>query len=189
MSIMTGKLKDLTINRDGSQNITLTVQSDFRETFDELFDGEIDVEIKKHSKRRSMDMNNLCWALIDQIAAKLQKKKSEVYREAIKDIGGVSEIYCGKDAAIEKLASDWTSRGLGWQAVTEKSKLPGCTNITLYYGSSVYNTQQMSALIESLIQDCNALGIPTMAQKEIDRALELWGKKQAKKQEKKAGEE
>ena len=36
---MVGKLKDLTINRDGSQNITVTVQYDFREDYD-LLDGK-----------------------------------------------------------------------------------------------------------------------------------------------------
>ena len=174
---MLGRLKDLTINRDGSQNITVTVQSDFREMFDELNEKDVDIEIKKHSKRRSMDSNNLAWALIDQIAAKLKKKKSEVYREAIKDIGGVSDIVCVRDFAVDKLISGWTHKGLGWQAECEPSKLPGCTNVTLYYGSSVFSTAQMSALIDSLIQDCNALGIETITQAEIDKSLAVWAKK------------
>lgn len=174
---MLGKLKDLTMNRDGSQNLTITIQSDVRELFDELLDKDIDVEIKKHSKRRSMDANNLAWALIDKLAAKMSKKKSEVYRDAIRDIGGVSDIVCIRDFAVEKLINGWTHKGMGWQAETEPSKLPGCTNVTLYYGSSVFSTQQMSALIDSLIQDCNALGIPTMTQAEIDRSIAVWAKK------------
>ena len=44
---MLGRLKDLTINRDGTQNITITIQSDFREMFDELADKDINIEIKK----------------------------------------------------------------------------------------------------------------------------------------------
>lgn len=174
---MLGQLKDLTINRDGTQNITITIQSDFREMFDELADKDINIEIKKYSKRRSLDSNNLAWALIDKIAAKKNIKKSEVYREAIKDIGGVSDIVCVRDFAVSKLINGWTHQGLGWQADTEPSKLPGCTNVTLYYGSSIYDTVQMSALINSLQQDCNALGIPTMSQNEIERSLALWGKK------------
>lgn len=174
---MLGRLKNLSVNQDGSQNITITVQSDFREMFDELIEKDIDVDIKRHSKRRSMDSNNLAWVLIDKLAEKLQKKKTEVYREAIKDIGGVSDIVCVRDFAVDKLITGWTHKGLGWQAETEPSKLPGCTNVTLYYGSSVFSTEQMNALIQSLIQDCNALGIPTMSQEEIDRSLALWGKK------------
>lgn len=171
---MLGQLKNLTINQDGSQNLTVTVHTDFREMYDELKDRDVEIEIKKYSKRRSMDSNNLAWALIDKIATHEHKKKSEVYREAIKDIGGVSDTVCAKNFAVEKLVTGWTHKGLGWQAECEPSKLPGCTNVTLYYGSSVFNTQQMSALIESLIQDCNALGIPTMSEEEVKRSLAYW---------------
>ena len=174
---MTGKLSNLSTNPDGTQNITVTVLSDFRETFDELKDKEIDVEIKKHYKKRSMDSNNLAWMLIDQIAAKMNTKKTEVYRNAIKDIGGVSDIVCVRDYAVDQLVKGWTHKGLGWQAETEPSKLPGCTNVVLYYGSSVFDTKQMTALITNLIQDAEALGIPTIAQKEIERSLEVWSKK------------
>ena len=44
---MRGKLKDLTLNRDGTQNITVTVRFDFRETFDRLAEKDLDVEIKQ----------------------------------------------------------------------------------------------------------------------------------------------
>ena len=174
---MLGQLKNLTVNQDGSQNITVTVHSDFRETFDELHEKDVDIEIKKYSKRRSMDSNNLAWALIDKIAEHEKKTKTEVYRNAIRDIGGVSDIVCCKNIAVENLVTKWQRKGLGWQAECEPSKLPNCTNVTLYYGSSVFSTQQMAALIDSLIQDCNALGIPTMSQEEIERSLQVWQKK------------
>ena len=175
---MLGRIKDLTINHDGTQDLTVTVQTDMREMVDELVDKDIDIDIKKHSKRRSMDSNNLAWVMIDQIAAKLKKKKSEIYREAIKDVGGrVSDTVCVRDFAVDKLIKGWTHKGLGWQADCEPSKLPGCTNVTLYYGSSVFDTDQMSALIQNLIQDCNALGIPTMSQEEVNKSLAVWAKK------------
>jgi len=34
--------------------------------------------------------------------------------------------------------------------------------IVVYYGSSTYDTKQMSALIDSLVQDAQALGIETL---------------------------
>lgn len=179
---MLGKLKDLTINRDESQNITITVQADCREMFDDLKDADIDIEIKKHYRSRSLDMNSLCWRLIDQIAEKTNIKKTEVYRNAILEIGGISDTVCVKECAVDKLIEGWTHKGLGWQAEVEPSKLKGCMNVTLYYGSSVFNTKQMSALIDILIQDANELGIPTMSRKEIDRALSVWEKKRDEKE-------
>lgn len=174
---MIGRLKDLTMNIDGSQNITVTVKTDFRDMFEELKEKDINVEIKKYSKRRSLDSNALAWVLIDKLAEKLRMKKIEVYQNAIKDIGGVSDVICVRDFAVEQLCSGWKAHGMGWMTECSKSKLPGCTNVTLWYGSSVFDTKQMSDLINNLIQDCNEQGIPTMTQDEIDRSLVLWGKK------------
>ena len=178
---MLGRLKDLSMNMDGSQDVRITVYSDLSEMFSELQNREVDVEIKKHSKKRSLDINNLCWLMIDKISEKTKIKKSEVYRNAIKDIGGVSDIVCVQDFAVEKLVRGWTSKGLGWQADVEKSKLPGCSNVTLYYGSSVYSNSQMAALVQSLMQDAEALGIPTPSQAEQDAAMAVWNRKQAEK--------
>lgn len=43
--------------------------------------------------------------------------------------------------------------------------------MVLFYGSSVYDTAQMSALIESLVQEARQLGIETRPQEEIDSLL------------------
>ena len=165
---MTGRLKDLTLNRDGSQNVTITVMDDFRERFDELKEKELDIEIKAHRKRRSRDANAYAWILCDKIAADTRVAKLTVYREAIKNIGGVSDTVCVKDRAVEKLRESWQKNGLGWMSDTMPSKIEGCTNVILYYGSSTYDTKQMSALIDHLIQDAQALGIETMTPKELE---------------------
>ena len=179
---MTGILKDLSMNLDGTQDLRITFSADLSEMFYDLQNKEIDVEIKKHYKRRSLDANALCWYMIDAIAAKQGIKKSEVYRNAIKDIGGVSDIVCVKNEAVEKLTAGWCAHGQGWQTESEPSKIPGCTNVTLYYGSSVYDSKQMAALIDSVMQDAECYGIPTPAQQERDRLIEQWGRKITKKE-------
>lgn len=179
--MMIGKLKDLTTNSDGTQNITVTVRADFREEFDDLAKGEVKIDIKKYNPARSLDANARAWALIDAIAAKTGYRKHEVYQTAIRDIGGTSDIVCVKNEAVSTLCRGWTEHGLGWQTETEPSKLPGCTNVTLYYGSSVFDRKQMSALIDSLVQEAEAQGIPTMTEAEKDKLLLQWGRKKEKK--------
>ncbi len=171
---MTGRLKDLTFGRNGEQIITLTVRADFREEFDSLKDCDVDVEIKKHRKKRTVDANAYCWVLIDKLADKLSIDKREVYREAIRSIGGVSEIVCVRAEAYEKLKQIWTSKGIGWQVEKLPSKLDGCINAVLYYGSSTYDTEQMSRLIDNLVQDCKAVGIPTETPEQIEKIKSLW---------------
>lgn len=178
---MIGKLSGLTFNSDGSQNITVTVGSDFTSEYDELKDKEVNIEIKKYHKHRSLDANAYCWKLIDMISEKTRIKKTEVYRNAIRDIGGVSTIICVKDIAADSLCRGWSEHGTGWMTEKTKSKIPGCTNVTLWYGSSVYDTKQMSDLINSLIQDAEALGISTITEKEKEQLLGKWTIKQEKK--------
>lgn len=50
---MKGRLKDLTFGAHGEQHITITVTSDFRESYDALKDTDINVEIKKWRRPRS----------------------------------------------------------------------------------------------------------------------------------------
>ena len=131
-------------------------------------------ELVKSKKRRSLDANAYAWTLIDKIAAAVRITKTEVYRNAIKDIGGVSDTVCVKDEAVEKLRAGWSKNGLGWQTDIMQSKIPGCTNVVLYYGSSSYSTHQMSVLIDQLIEDAKALGIETMPQDRLEALLNEW---------------
>lgn len=175
---MRGRLRDLTINRDGSQNVTVTVTgTDYRDAFDSLAGQEVDVEIRRHREKRSIGANGYAWVLCDRIAAAMRIDKEEVYREAIRAIGGVSETVCVQDRAVKRLRSGWEKNGIGWLTDTMPSKLEGCTNVILYYGSSTFDTRQMSCLIDHLIQDAEALGIETVTPKEKERLLRMHGGK------------
>ena len=133
-----------------------------------------DYSIEKAKKKRSLDANAYAWVLIDKIAAEMRLGKEEVYRNTIRDIGGNSEIICVPDKAIDTLRRCWEKNGLGWQMDTFPSKLKGCTNAILYYGSSAYDTKQMSIFIDRLIQDAKALGIETMPPDRLNSLLEAW---------------
>lgn len=168
---MTGQLKDITRDLMGRYVLTLQVSGDPRQMFDELHDCEVDIDIKKHRRHRSLDANGFAWALIGKIAAKAGVDRAQVYRDAVKSIGGTSTVICVPTKAVETLCEGWSSRGVGWQAETLPSKLKGCTNVILYYGSSVYDTKQMSLLIDHLVQDAKALGIETLTPHELEKML------------------
>lgn len=166
---MKGKLKDLTYGPDGERYITITVYEDVRELFGLLKDSFVNLDIKKWYKKRSLDANAYLWVLLDKLAAVLKVPKVEIYREMIKGIGGVSEAVCVQNHAVEKLCSGWEHNGLGWLTETFPSKIEGCTNVTLYYGSSTYDTKQMSDLIDHVVEECKLQGIETMTPAELER--------------------
>jgi hypothetical protein len=173
---LTGKIHGVSFSFDGKPLITLEVneRTEALAMVDELKCHEkLTVSISKPKKKRSLDANAYAWVLIGKISQKTNVPKNEVYREAIRDIGSF-EIVCVKEEAAESLIRKWEHNGIGWQAETMLSKLDGCTNVMLYYGSSTYDTEQMSRLIENLIQDCNQLGIDTKSQEEIDSLINSW---------------
>lgn len=143
---------------------------------DSLTDGKTYVlTIKEQKRRRSLDANAYAWVLLDKLAERLREPKEDIYRGYIREIGGNSEIVCVRSEAAEQLCEGWAHNGIGWQAETMPSKLAGCTNVVLYYGSSTYDTAQMSRLIDLIVQDCKALGIETKDQDELDKLVKEWG--------------
>ena len=172
---MIGKLVNLRRLFGGEWEVTFSTKEDVSEQYDALKDSPVSIEVKKAANKRSKDANALAWVLIDKLAEKTRISKTDVYRNAIREIGGVSEIVCVQDRAVERLCSGWQKNGIGWQTETTPSKIPGCTNVILYYGSSTYDTAQMSRLLDLIIQECEQQGIPTLR----DEAAELlgrWGK-------------
>ena len=132
------------------------------------------LKVGKKGKKRSLDSNAYFWILVDKLSQRLNLPKDEIYRNAIRNIGGVSEIVCVQNKAVEKLRQGWEKMGIGWQTDTMPSKIEGCTNVILYYGSSTYDQKQMTSLIDNIVQDCKAVGIETMTPTELARLLEGW---------------
>ena len=176
---ITGKIVGANIDfRTNKPCLTLEVneRNDFEALVDEMKDKDkLSIEVKPYRERRSLDANAYFWVLCDKLAGKLHKGKTEIYREYIKDIGGVSETVCIKNSAVERLCEGWSKNGIGWQTETFESKISGCTNVILYYGSSTFSTEQMSTLLDLIIQDCHDQGIPTETPNEIARMKALWG--------------
>lgn len=139
-----------------------------------LSDKEYVVQVKEYHKRRSLDANAYCWELIGRLSEATGLSKTEIYKTAIKEIGGVSETVCVKTGAAERLCKAWQSKGLGWQTETFDSKIDGCTNVILHCGSSAYDTAQMSRLIDNIVQDCKALNIETMTPRELEELKAAW---------------
>lgn len=171
---MKAKISNLTFGRDGESYLTLATTENVTALYDELHEGDVRVEIKKWRERRSLNANAYAWVLIDRLAEANNLPPKEVYRRAVRDIGGNSAIICLQNKAVEMFCKSWDGKGDGWQTETLDSKLDGCTNVKLYYGSSVYDTAQMSRLIDLLVQDCRACGIETKPQEEIDSLLARW---------------
>ena len=172
---MIGKLKDLLRLSGGEWLVSFTTRDDPGQIFDDLKEQAVKVEIKKASKHRSLSANAFAWALIDQIAEKTGLPEKEVYRNAIREIGGISDFYGMKEEAYPAVCELWTAGHMGRQVeIIPGSGKPGWINVRAYKGSSDFDSRQMARLIDSLIQDAEQLGIPTMPDKEVERMVGAW---------------
>ena len=133
-------------------------------------------EVKEYKEKRSLDANAYAWVLLEKLQDRLHIPKEEIYRDLIRNIGSY-EVVPIKNEALSKFKQAWSKNGLGWITDTTKSKLEGYTNVIAYYGSSIYNTKEMSRFIELIIQECEQLHIETRSKEEIDSLLESWDKK------------
>ena len=138
------------------------------------FPGEGEYSLSPVKKKRSLDANAYCFVLCDKIAAATGITKTEVYRAAIREIGGNSDVVRAKTEAADAVRAAWEGRGLGWQTDVLPSAAHGYVNIILYYGSSTYDTGQMSRLIDNLVQDAQALGIETLSPEKLEGMMEAW---------------
>lgn len=144
------------------------------------YDGKkVTVDIKEKRKGRSLDANAYCWVLCDKIAATkgLLLKKSDVYKQAIRDYG-VTTILPVESDRLDIILKTWDGLGLGNDHdILGKSKIDGYTNVRLYVGSSQYDTAEMSVLLDGIIADAQELGIQTETPDQIAELKAMWGEK------------
>ena len=87
-----------------------------------------------------------------------------------------------KESAYESFCEIWTKGHLGRQVeIIPGSAKPGWINVRAWKGSSDFDSAQMARLIDSLIQDAENLGIPTIPDEEIERMVSRWGKNPSSK--------
>lgn len=134
-----------------------------------------DLEMKEHREKRSLDANAYAWVLIHKLAAELRQPPLEIYQQAVLEVGDNYTPMCVREQDKDRFVRNWESQGDGWQCVDRgQSAVQGCSTIFAYYGSSVFDTAQMSRLIDGLVQDCKALDIETLSPEKLALIVEAW---------------
>lgn len=134
---------------------------------------KLNIKIKPYRKNRSIDANSYCWVLCKKIADVIKTTKEDVYKMAIKDVG-VFECIAIRKEATDRFIENWGSKGIGWFCEKSGLTINNQDKLFAYYGSSVYNTKEMSILIDYLIDEAKQLDIETMSPNELKSLKESW---------------
>ncbi len=171
---MKAVIHDLSFTMDGAQVISFRTTDDCRELYEQLKGKELTVTAKKYRKARSLNANAYAWALLDQLAVRMHVAKESLYKSYVRNIGGNNDQMLMNGEAVGRFCSAWQSYGLGWITDVMPSGAKGMSLVTAYYGSSTYDTEQMSRLIDLIVQDCQSVGIETRDPNDIASMLEAW---------------
>lgn len=129
-----------------------------------------DVKIVKHREKRSLNANSYLWKLVTEIANVLNKSKEEIYFEMLVDYGQsemvsiVSEIDVKGYFKYYKLAGSSILNGKEFN------------HYKVYKGSSEYRNDEMSILLNGVVQEAKNLGIKTKEDYELEKLIEEWDK-------------
>lgn len=174
---MRAKLKDLTLNKDGSQNLTVILYGfDFGEKYDQLRDKDLDVEIREHREKRSKNANAYFHVLVNKIARETGESNEAVKKRLVESYGVVDTL------------EDGSTFGFMLPAKADIRKLKKYTQWVenrMQHGKlySVYlvlkethdmDTKEMARLIDGAIEEARDLGIETDTPEELARRKEQW---------------
>lgn len=133
-------------------------------------DKTYDAKLTECRKRRSLDANAYAWVLMDKIAQVIGSTKDDVYLQMLDKYGVFTHLIV-KPKVVERVKQEWrTVRELGEVTVN------GTTGIQLqcFFGSSTYDTKEMSRLIDGIISECKELDIETATPEELNLMKARW---------------
>lgn len=173
-----GKITDAIRTFENDYILTLKAKAEqfSEEELNKVLNGNFDLKItiKPYREQRSLNANAYAWVLMDKIASKLKSTKEEVYKSIIYEVG-VFEMLPIRNDAVNTFVERWQSKGLGWLCQIEReSTMPNYTVVVAYYGTSTYNTEEMSRFIDKIVEEAENLGIETATPNQIAEMKSLW---------------
>lgn len=157
----------------GQFQITFSIneQSAINE-IDKIKDCKLSIRAVKHRERRSLDANALLWLCIGRLAEALRSDKWEVYLQMLKRYGKFTYI-CVKQNVVDAVKAQWREC-----EVIGEVNINGqiATQMLCYFGSSTYDTKEMSVLIDGVISEMKEMELELPTSEDMRRALEQWEK-------------
>lgn len=160
---MKGRIIDLSVGLNRKQRLTLELDTDFREQFDELHEAELDIRITRWKTRRSLDANALFHLLVNEIARVQGVPDQEVKRRLVTEYGPLARDESGMVVGFKLPPSVNVDEIYPYtklfKQVTEGGKTFNC--YLVYKRSSELDTAEFSKLIDGALYEANELGIDT----------------------------
>ena len=151
----------------GNWNIIFSTDQNIEEALQTFSGKEIDIRLKQHREKRSLDANAYYWCLLTKLARIHGWSNAEAHNRMLRDYGQYEQVE-GQLIAVPLPDTDQTEREVLSKMEYHLALSPKVTIMKgetkrvylLLRGSSTYNTEEMARLISGLIEECRYSGIP-----------------------------
>lgn len=176
----------------GKVQITFELDQNISEQLEPIRDRPLRITAKQWREKRSLDANAYYWVLLSRLAEVLTISKSRMHNLLLRRYGhdlviGGSLVYFripDTDEAEETILESETYHMRPTSHVVAGKDGIGYRTYILREGSSYYNTEEMSCLIEGLVSECEFAGIETATPEDLQHMLDLYEQNRRKRDRK-----
>ena len=152
------------------------------EELEKYRDKDLDLEIKLHREKRSIDANNMLWACLGDIAKALNADPWDMYLYMLKRYGVYVPMLVRAEAAKDMKRLYRETEEVGRRIIDDEEWV----DLLCFIGSSNYNTAEFSHLLDGVISEMKGMHLDVPPSEDMKRALERWEKEYERRT--KAGE-
>ena len=148
------------------------------DAYNHLNGKAVDIEIKQHKERRTLDQNAYFHVLVNAIARKMHGVSDDAVKYNLVTQYGVLARDSDGNLIALMLPESADPKSIGIEyAVPYKTGATGKTKVVyykVYEQTRYYDTAEMNALIDGAIYEARQLGIVTDTPEEIAKMKSLW---------------
>lgn len=126
------------------------------------------MSVSKFRRHRSLDANAFLWKCLGDLATALMMDKWDLYLQELKKYGKFTYLIV-KPAAVDALMRQWRECEEYGRVMVNGTE---AVQMICYFGSSTYDSDEFSTLINGVIEDMKEVGIAPPPSRDMQRIIE-----------------
>lgn len=170
---MNGHLSDVARRMSGEWVVSFTLTTDPRKELEGLQETDLDITVKKHRNKRSLDANAYFHVLVNKIAEKTNESDAAVKKRLVQEYGTLARdeednvvgIKLPISVDVDKLIeyTRWFDRR------TENGHVFNC--YLVLKPTHEMNSKEMARVIDGTVSEAKELGIETLTPAELEAMM------------------
>lgn len=155
--------------------VQIPIPKGFENALDEIVQQnengtKMTIEIKPEKDQRSLTANSYMWVVLQYLAMHYHTSKEELYIKYLRE-HGVFDYYGVLEEALPRLRTIYRIvENLGKFKTEDGKEL---VRVRVYPGTSTYDTQQFSFLMERILEDAKEIGFKPLADESLEQLLKM----------------